>query len=1132
MQRRKFFQNTSLFVGSVLIANFMHSGYKNLLESVQARQLKIAKNKPHEKAFEKGKYTVWKLTDKPGFFFQAGMAIDADGAPNAYHPQNKGIDGLEHAGEPGNWWALVTDTGKPTGNPVIQKANDPYPGYYISSTVMPEWLHLANADGTISQDDVIKQKRALDYIHEHRPDLRIMPLINNFDDGIQSWDGKKLSETLDNPSARQNLVKNLLSFVRTNKFAGVSIDFETVAASSQGNLLTFMRELYNVFHPLGLEVSQSVPFADSSFNYRALAEYNDYLILMAYDQHEASTEPGPVASQKWYVDNLRTRFAELPANKFVVAIGNYGYDWKANTTNGVEVSFQEALKIAKESEGQITLDPASLNATFDYYDDNNELHHVWYLDAITAFNQLVEGNSNSVRGYALWRLGSEDPSIWQAFDQRTQLDEAVATRTLSDIHYGYDIEYQGKGEVLKVTGVPQKGSRKVTYDKQSGLVTSSRMTSYPSPYVINRWGGSDKKKIALTFDDGPDARYTPGILDTLEYYHAPATFFVIGMNGSANPDLLQRIVKEGHELGNHTFTHPNIALTPHKQLKLELNATQRLLESKLGLRTLLFRPPYAEDVEPETPDQVEPVRYTGRLGYYTIGMQIDPDDWQRPGVDKIVKSAVDQAVSGQGNVVLLHDSGGDRSQTVAALPGIIQGLRSHGFELVTVSDLMGLKQTDVMPAITSQEQMMARFDGTGFLLINSFNSSIYYLFIIGITLGTMRLLFIAVLALYEWYGRRKNKYNPDYQPKVSVIVPAFNEEKVICKTINSLLRSDYGNFDIVVVDDGSKDSTYDRVIKTFGNDKNIHIFTKANSGKAQALNYGIHHTDAEIIVCLDADTILRPNAIRNLVRHFHDKPHLGAIAGNAKVGNRLNILTYWQALEYITSQNLERRAFGLLNCISVVPGAIGAWRRELVVQAGGFASDTLAEDADLTLRILRMGYKIDYEENAIALTEAPDTVGGFLKQRFRWMYGTLQAAWKHRDTLGRRRFGSIGIFAIPNVIVFQIFFPLVSPLMDLVMLASILWTMWQKHQQPVEYTSNPMEQVIFFYIIFLMVDFLAAFIAFMLERKEDWQLLIWLIPQRFFYRQLMYYVAIKSMLTAIKGSIVSWGQLERKATVN
>jgi Glycosyl hydrolases family 18 len=314
MQRRKFFQNTSLFVGSVLIANFMHSGYKNLLESVQARQLKIAKNKPHEKAFEKGKYTVWKLTDKPGFFFQAGMAIDADGAPNAYHPQNKGIDGLEHAGEPGNWWALVTDTGKPTGNPVIQKANDPYPGYYISSTVMPEWLHLANADGTISQDDVIKQKRALDYIHEHRPDLRIMPLINNFDDGIQSWDGKKLSETLDNPSARQNLVKNLLSFVRTNKFAGVSIDFETVAASSQGNLLTFMRELYNVFHPLGLEVSQSVPFADSSFNYRALAEYNDYLILMAYDQHEASTEPGPVASQKWYVDNLRTRFAELPAN--------------------------------------------------------------------------------------------------------------------------------------------------------------------------------------------------------------------------------------------------------------------------------------------------------------------------------------------------------------------------------------------------------------------------------------------------------------------------------------------------------------------------------------------------------------------------------------------------------------------------------------------------------------------------------------------------------------------------------------------------------------------------------------------------------------------------------------------------
>ncbi|MBW4593754.1 MAG: glycosyltransferase [Brasilonema angustatum HA4187-MV1] len=998
--------------------------------------------------------------------------------------------------------------------------------------LMPEWLHLKTADGTISIDDEVKQKKALTYIRKHRPELPIMPLINNFDNETQSWNSDKLAQMLNEPTARTRVIQNLLNFVRSNGFAGINIDLENLPSSSQQNLIAFMRELYAQFHPLGLEVSQSVPLDDSEFNYRTLAQFNDYLILMAYDEHETSSEAGPVASQKWYAEHVRRRFAELPPDKYVIAIGGYGYDWKANTHSGTEVSFQEALKTAQESEGQIRLDPDALNVTYDYYDDKDQLHHVWFLDAITAFNELIEGQSDGARGFALWRLGQEDPSIWQVFDKRTQLDKNTA-KMLEVLHYGFDVDYEGRGEVLKVTATPRDGKRKITYDQKSGLVIGERLISYPSPYVINRWGGDSKKKIALTFDDGPDPDYTPDILDVLHRYHAPATFFVIGMHGNSNPDLLEQIISEGHEIGNHTFTHPNIALVSHKQLKLELNATERLLEGQLGLRSLLFRPPYAEDVEPETPEQVAPLKYTGNLGYYTIGMQIDPSDWRRPGVDKIVKETIDQAVSGEGNVVLLHDSGGDRSQTVEALPQIIEGLRSHGFELVTVSNLIGLSPAQVMPPISQNQQMMAKFDSTGFVLINWFNTLIYYLFVIGIGLSIMRLLFVVALALYKWSrGRRiQFKYLSNNQPSVCVVVPAFNEEKVISRTIDSLLRSRYPNFNIIVVDDGSTDGTYQCALEAFGQESRVRIFTKANGGKAQAINYGIRQSNAEIIVSLDADTILRPNAISKMVRHFAD-PHVGAIAGNAKVGNRINILTYWQAVEYITSQNLERRAFGLLNCICVVPGAIGAWRRELIIQAGGYTNDTLAEDADLTLTILRMGYKIDYEENAIALTEAPDTVRGFVKQRFRWMFGTLQATWKHRDTLFRRNYGAIGLFAIPNVFVFQICFPLISPLMDLVMLESIAWAIWQKHQQPVGYSSNGLEHVILYYVLFLAVDFLAAFVGFMLERKEDWKLLVWLLPQRFFYRQLMYYVAIKSIITAIKGQIVGWGKLERKATVS
>ena len=281
---------------------------------------------------------------------------------------------------------------------------------------------------------------------------------------------------------------------------------------------------------------------------------------------------------------------------------------------------------------------------------------------------------------------------------------------------------------------------------------------------------------------------------------------------------------------------------------------------------------------------------------------------------------------------------------------------------------------------------------------------------------------------------------------------------------------------------------------------------------------------------LDADTIFRVDAISKLVRHFSN-PKVGAVAGNAKVGNRINLLTQWQALEYITSQNLDRRAFEVLNCISVVPGAIEAWRRDLVEQSGGFAGDTLAEDADLTLAILRKGFTIEYDEHAIALTEAPDAIQPFLKQRFRWMYGTLQVAWKHRNVLLRARYGTLGIFALPNMLVFQILFPLISPLMDLLMLWSFMATTWQWHYHPIDFSNDGFKRVLFYFTLFLVVDFLSAFLAFLLERTEDFRLLTWLIFQRFLYRQLMYYVAIRSTMTAIRGNIVGWGKLERKATV-
>jgi cellulose synthase/poly-beta-1,6-N-acetylglucosamine synthase-like glycosyltransferase len=533
------------------------------------------------------------------------------------------------------------------------------------------------------------------------------------------------------------------------------------------------------------------------------------------------------------------------------------------------------------------------------------------------------------------------------------------------------------------------------------------------------------------------------------------------------------------------------------------------------------------------------LKYINSRGYIDVGMLDDPGDWQQPLVttDEIVKRTVDRAVEGRdndnvrpANIVLLHDSGGDRHRTLEALPRIIEELRKNGFELVTVSELIGKSRDEVMPAVPSDGTWRMLPARIAFQTIKFSSITLRYLFLIGIILGIIRLVFMGTLAIIEHWRERHAKYDPNFKPSVAVIVPAFNEESVIVQTISSLLASDLPEFEIVVVDDGSTDKTAERVVEAFANEKRVRFFTKPNAGKPEALNFGVQHTSAEIVIALDADTVFTRDTISKMVRHFVN-PKVGAVAGNAKVGNRINLLTRWQALEYVTGQNLDRRAFNLLNCVTVVPGAVGAWRRALVLEAGGFNDLTLAEDADLTMAIRKLGYKVAYEDEAIGLTEAPDTVRGFIKQRFRWMYGTLQAAWRHKNALFNPRYGSLGFIALPNIFIFQVLFPLISPVMDLVMLISLVSTIWYRIQHPSDQASDTLMRVTFYYALFLAIDFLAAALAFTLEEKENKRLLVWLFLQRFFYRQLMYYVAIKATLASLKGIAVGWNKVERKATV-
>jgi cellulose synthase/poly-beta-1,6-N-acetylglucosamine synthase-like glycosyltransferase/peptidoglycan/xylan/chitin deacetylase (PgdA/CDA1 family) len=658
--------------------------------------------------------------------------------------------------------------------------------------------------------------------------------------------------------------------------------------------------------------------------------------------------------------------------------------------------------------------------------------------------------------------------------------------------------------------------------------------------------GYHPKEVALSFDDGPDPKWTPLILNILKKYHVVGTFFLIGEEAQNNVGVMRRIYNEGHEIGNHTFTHPDISEISISSADLELNLTERLFAAELGVQPLYFRPPYSIDQEPDTNDQAAPADRIQNLGYVIVGDKIDTNDWDehpRKTPQEITDSVFQQMHDMQtrpwmqGSIILLHDGGGDRSATIAALPVLIQALRDRGYTIVPVSQLMGKTRAEVMPPLNRHQRWQARVDSIAFFVWAFFNHFVVAVFFVGDILMSARLIIIGVFAVIDRFRKRKNFAGPDYAPRVAVLIPAFNEEKVIVRTIRSVLMSNYKNIRVIVIDDGSKDNTYQTAIDAYPAEiasGRLAVLTKPNGGKADALNFALNQTNEEIYVGIDADGVIAHDAIANLVCHFAN-PKIGAVAGNAKVGNRVNLWTRWQALEYITSQNFERRALDLFDVVMVVPGAIGAWRTAAVKDGGGYHTNTVAEDADLTMNLLEQGYEVIYEDCALAFTEAPINMNGLMRQRFRWSFGILQAIFKHRGAIRKRR--AMGFFALPNTLIFQILLPLFSPFIDLMFFAGVANYFYNKHFHPEAASAASFEKLLAFFLGFLIIDFVTSALAFSLERKhpackgDAWLLWhIWI--QRFTYRQVFSIVLFKTLKRAIDGKPFAWDKLERTVTMS
>jgi len=997
--------------------------------------------------------------------------------------------------------------------------------------LIPEWLHMTTPDGRMGME---ADAPVLNWLHGENIDMLVMPMLSNFDTTTNLWRSRELAAFLKDHNAENRLLSELEAYVRIRRFAGVVLDFEEVPESSQGSFRQFVTLLTERIHKLGAKVLISLPASDPSFDYRFFGQVADSVIIMNYDEHWSDGPPGPVASYPWFVGNMQQISRKIPREKILVGIGCHGYDWTMvrKAPPALSLSFEESLVAAQESEATITLDSETLNPRFEYFDEQNRRHVVWFLDSVASYNEIVEADRAGMGGVVLWRLGAEDPTLWAIFD--TGDANAAQRELLKSTSDWYDLVKDGDGEILRVQSLPVSGKRSFHYDEKSGLITEESYDVLPVPYRLQMYGALPGK-IVLSFDDGPDPAYTPKILDILKAKKAPAVFFTTGLQANKFANLLRRMYADGHEIGNHTFTHPDISQLPATEFEMELNLSQRLYESELGIKTIFFRPPYDVDSDPDTPEEILPLELVQRLGYVTVGDKIDPKDYLLHDPAAIVKETLAQLSTG--HIILLHDGGGDRSATVAALPDLIDQIRAEGKEIVSLGTLLGKSRDQVMPRLYPQDRWKARSDLFIFNFIRLGNLAMAWLFLAAILLVIGRLIFIGVLAGYQKLRRPPPNLPEDFRPAVTVLIPAYNEERVVVRTVNSVLASDWPDLEVLVVDDGSQDGTAAELEKAFGTNPRVHLLRQSNQGKPAALNLALRAISSEILVGVDADTRIAPGTLRSLVRHFVD-PQVAAVAGNAKVGNRHNLLTRWQALEYITSQNLDRRAFDVLNCITVVPGAVGAWRTDVVRECGGFSPDTVAEDTDLTLTIRRRGYRINYDEDAIAWTEAPEGWADLIRQRFRWTFGTLQAVWKHRDTLVRKRYGALGWVALPNVLIFQLLLPMFSPVVDLMMAWSVFWWVFAKILQ--HWTAFVLPQAfvvsndnligtLLFFLIFTFIDLLACELAFLMEKGESHFLLFWLVPQRFAYRQMMYFVLARTVLRAIEGTAVGWGRVDRPA---
>ncbi len=966
----------------------------------------------------------------------------------------------------------------------------------------PEWLNFADpAAGLVEMGEPDWGKTAA------AASLKVMPLLSNLE-GYHRVPEAVEALARGGEDEKDAFIEELAAKLQDADAAGVVIDWEEVDQGEDRQLAKLVARIGDGLRQHGLETWLCV-LPDATFtawDFGELSKHVDRFVAMLHDEHGETDSPGPVASQDWFDGWLHVIAGSGDTGKWIASIACYGIDWDKDSGTSQELSFADAMSRARYAGCSVVRNGEPFfNSTFSYTHEG-AAHEVWFLDAASFANQCNAVREWGLGGIFLNRPGVEDPAVWNVLAAESKATPEMLGR---DIPSGWAIASVGRGEVVNLDPASAAGRRSFRTDAAGRILCDyERPSAHPTLF---RMGGGAGNRVCLTFDDGPDPEYSPAILDILKERGVKAAFFVVGSEAEKYPGIIRRMVDEGHEIGNHSFSHPNLAKAPEALVKLELNATQRLVESLVGRSITLFRPPYNADSQPANLEELVPIGVAQSLGYMTVLESIDPRDWDNADKDQILQRAKDARA--EGHIILLHDGGGDRSATVEALPAILDYLQERGDEVVTVGQLVGIAEDKLMPPLTGEKSSMSFVaSGTGFGIIRILQWTSGAFLVVASILVFFRTVLVVALAILH----KSQSFAPGPRDlSVSVVIPAFNEEKVIAKTLECMLASDYpGPMEILVVDDGSSDATAEVVGGV--HDARLRLIRQPNGGKGVALQNGVRQATGEVIVFADADTQFDREAVSRMVDALRDL-EVGAVSGQARVGNLRTFVARCQELEYVCNFNLDRRAYAAWNCITVVPGAISAVRRAAIDAAGGISLDTLAEDTDLSLAIHRTGYRVEYAPLAVGYTEAPETFRQLARQRFRWAFGTLQCVWKHRDITFNPRFKALGFFSLPGIWFFQVILVAFSPLIDLIFLQALF--------------TGRGGDILPYFLVFLACDLAIAAVAVAIERLPL-RMALRIIPQRFVYRPLLSYVVWRSLLQAMRGAWVGWNKLPRTASVS